>query len=90
MSTRGLKPSPYRVFLHECGRYPEKGGKRHDVPAHHRAAAALDAYVEAGRLEEPKVALFQTPVNRRPAGSTVWKSATRGATAPVSAHRLTT
>ena len=22
MSTRGLKPSPYRVFLHECGRYP--------------------------------------------------------------------
>ena len=31
-----------------------------DVPAHHRAAAALDAYVEAGGLEEPKAALFQT------------------------------
>ena len=30
-------------------RLHEKGGKRHDVPAHHRAAAALDAYVEAGR-----------------------------------------
>ena len=41
-------------------RLHEKGGKRHDVPAHHRAAAALDAYVEAGGLEEPKVALFQT------------------------------
>ena len=41
-------------------RLHEKGGKRHDVPVHHRAAAALDVYVEAARLEEPKVALFQT------------------------------
>ena len=32
-------------------RLHEKGGKQHDVPAHHRAAAALDAYVEAGGLE---------------------------------------
>ena len=32
-------------------RLHEKGGKRHDVPAHHRAAA---------ELEEPKAALFQT------------------------------
>ena len=44
-------------------RLHEKGGKRHDVPAHHRAAAALDA----GRLEEPKVALFQK--DRRPGGA---------------------
>ena len=51
-------------------RLHEKGGKRHDVPAHHRAAAALDAYVEAGGLEEPKVALFQTldPAGRRLTG----------------------
>ena len=51
-------------------RLHEKGGKRHDVPAHHRAAAALDAYVEAGELEEPKVALFQTvdPAGRRLTG----------------------
>ena len=51
-------------------RLHEKGGKRHDVPAHHRAAAALDAYVEAGGLEEPKVALFQTvaPTGRRLTG----------------------
>ena len=33
-------------------RLHEKGGKRHDVPAHHRAAAALDAYVEAAGLED--------------------------------------
>ena len=31
-------------------RLHEKGGKRHDVPAHHRAAEALDAYLEAGGL----------------------------------------
>ena len=51
-------------------RLHEKGGKRHDVPAHHRAAAALDAYVEAAELEEPKVPLFQTvnPAGRRLTG----------------------
>ena len=39
-------------------------------PAHHRAAAALDAYVEATVPEEPKAALFQTmdPASRRPTG----------------------
>jgi len=41
-------------------RLHEKGGKRHDVPAHHQAAAALDAYVEAVGLEDPKATLFQT------------------------------
>ena len=51
-------------------RLHEKGGKRHDVPAHHRAAAALDEYVEAGGLEEPKAALFQSmdPAGRRLTG----------------------
>ena len=51
-------------------RLHEKGGKRHDVPAHHRAAAALDAYVESGGLGEPKAALFQTvdPAARRLTG----------------------
>ena len=29
-------------------RLHEKGGKRHDVPAHHRAAEVLDDYLEAG------------------------------------------
>ena len=40
-------------------RLHEKGGKRHDVPAHHRAAEALDEYLEACGLEAPK-ALFQS------------------------------
>ena len=51
-------------------RLHEKGGKRHDVPAHHRAASALDAYLEAVGLEEPKMPLFQTmdPAGRRLTG----------------------
>ena len=41
-------------------RLHEKGGKRHDVPAHHRAEAAVDAYLVAGNLDDPKVPLFQS------------------------------
>ena len=41
-------------------RLHEKGGRRHDVPAHHRAAEALDEYLEAGELEATGVALFQS------------------------------
>ena len=41
-------------------RLHEKGGKRHDVPAHHRAAEALDEYLEACELKEPKAVLFQS------------------------------
>ena len=41
-------------------RLHEKGGKRHDVPAHHRAEEALEAYVAAADLEDPKVPLFQS------------------------------
>ena len=40
-------------------RLHEKGAKRLDVPAHHRAAA-LDEYVEAAELEKPRAALFQS------------------------------
>ena len=46
-----------------CLRLHEKGGKRHDIPAHYRAAEALDAYVEGAGLAEPKAALF--PAARR-------------------------
>ena len=51
-------------------RLHEKGGKRHDVPAHHRAAEALDDYLEAAKLEEAKAALFQSvdPAGRRLTG----------------------
>ena len=41
-------------------RLHEKGGKRHDVPAHHRAAEALDSYLEAGGLEDGRATLFQS------------------------------
>ena len=41
-------------------RLHEKGGKRHDVPAHHRATEALDAYLEAAGLEDGRAALFQS------------------------------
>ena len=51
-------------------RLHEKGGKRHHVPAHHRAAEVLDKYVEAAGLEEPKATLFQSvePAGLRLAG----------------------
>ena len=51
-------------------RLHEKGGKRHDVPAHHRAAKALEEYLASAELEGPKAALFQSvdPVGRRLTG----------------------
>ena len=41
-------------------RLHEKGGKRHDVPAHHRAEEAVEAYLAAVGLEDPKAPLFQS------------------------------
>jgi len=42
----------------------EKGGKRHDVPAHHNAEAYLDAYLhQAGIWEDKKTPLFRA-INR--------------------------
>ncbi len=41
-------------------RLHEKGGKRHDVPAHHRAEAAVDAYLVAGGVADAKAPLFQS------------------------------
>ena len=41
-------------------RLHEKGGKRHDVPAHHRAEAAVDAYLVAGGIEDAQAPLFQS------------------------------
>ena len=42
-------------------RLHEKGGKRHDVPAHHRAEEAVEAYlVAAGGIEDVKAQLFQS------------------------------
>ena len=41
-------------------RLHEKGGKRYDVPAHHRAEAAVDAYLVASGIEDAKAPLFQS------------------------------
>jgi integrase/recombinase XerD len=42
-------------------RLHEKGGKRHEVPAHHNAEAYLDAYLEAAGIRgEKKSALFRS------------------------------
>jgi len=47
-------------------RLHEKGGKRHEVPAHHNAEAYLDAYLEAaGITDEKKSPLFRSVNNRR-------------------------
>jgi integrase/recombinase XerD len=42
-------------------RLQEKGGKRHEVPAHHNAEAYLDAYLDAaGIREEKKMPIFRS------------------------------
>lgn len=42
-------------------RLHEKGGKRHDVPAHHNAESYVDEYLDAARLaDEKKGPLFRT------------------------------
>lgn len=47
-------------------RLHEKGGKRHEVPAHHNAEAYLDAYLEAaGIAGQKKTPLFRTIDKRR-------------------------
>lgn len=42
-------------------RLHEKGGKRHEVPAHHNAEAYIDGYLDAARIrEEKKSPLFRS------------------------------
>jgi integrase/recombinase XerD len=46
-------------------RLHEKGGKFHEVPAHHNAEAYLDAYIEAaGIAQEPKSPLFRSAAGK--------------------------
>ena len=49
-------------------RLHEKGGTRHDVPAHHRAAEALDDYLEAAGLDEPGALAASRPGHDQAAG----------------------
>ena len=46
-------------------RFHEKGGKRHDVPAHHRAEEALEGYLAAGKIVHPGAPLFQSVDRKR-------------------------
>ena len=51
----------YHVGKRSFLRLHEKGGKLHQVPAHHKAQEVLDAYLEqAGLLGEKKAPLFQS------------------------------
>ena len=47
-----------------CFRLHEKGGKYHEVPAHHNAEAYVDAYIEAGRdrqrAQDPPVSQYRS------------------------------
>jgi len=47
-------------------RLHEKGGKRHEMPAHHNLEAYLDAYIDAAGIREEK----KTPLFRSAAGKT--------------------
>lgn len=57
MNVEDYYPQGRRMWF----RLHEKGGKRHDVPAHHNAEAYLDAYLDAaGIRDEGKGPLFRT------------------------------
>ena len=57
----GMRRQDYfRQGLRGWLRLHEKGGKRHDVPAHHRAEQAVAAYVNVAGLDDPKAPLCQS------------------------------
>ncbi len=57
MNVEDYYPQGRRMWF----RLHEKGGKRHDVPAHHNAIAYVDAYMEAADItNEKKSPLFRT------------------------------
>ena len=66
-SRRGLRGGASSC-CYTCTTLHEKGGKRHDVPAHHRVAAALDEYVEAAGLEARRRRRYSRAWTRRRAG----------------------
>lgn len=61
MKVKDYFPKGKRYWL----RLHEKGGKYHEVPAHHSVEEYLDAYIEEGLLQEQKdTPLFRTTVGR--------------------------
>jgi hypothetical protein len=58
---RGLLPQRKRWWV----RLHEKGGKFHELPAHHILEEYLDAYLQAAGIDgDPKTPLFR-PANRK-------------------------
>ena len=46
-------------------RLHEKGGKRHEMPAHHKAEEYVDAYIEAAELwDQKKEPLFRSAIGK--------------------------
>jgi integrase len=46
-------------------RFHEKGGKQHELPAHHNLEAYLDAYIDAANIREDRQSpLFRSAVRR--------------------------
>ena len=61
MNVEDFYPNGKRFWI----RLHEKGGKVHEVPAHHNAEAYLDAYLQAaGLTQELKAPLFRTAPGR--------------------------
>jgi integrase len=61
-----LRIEDYLVGKRQWIRLHEKGGKRHEVPAHRHAEEYLDAYLDvAGIREEKQSPLFRSVDNRR-------------------------
>ncbi len=62
----GMKVEDYYQNGKRCWlRLHEKGGKFHEVPAHHNAEAYLDAYLEAaGIARDTKTPLFRSTIGR--------------------------
>jgi hypothetical protein len=56
-----LKGKRWWVRLHE------KGGKRHEMPAHHNLEAYLDAYIEAAKIRDAGKAPCSAPPSAAPA-----------------------
>jgi len=55
----------YRNGRRSWFRLHEKGGKHHEVPAHHKAEEYLDAYIAAAGIEnQPNAPLFRSAVGR--------------------------
>jgi hypothetical protein len=60
-----INERPEPTYLGGAGDVPQKGGKFHEVPAHHTLEDYLDAYIQAaGSAGEPKTLLFRS-ANRR-------------------------